>query len=126
MHVHIARIVHTGRAKLNTVAKAFPQQRQIKEDTNYPIKVIHGASRMHTAAEERNATLIADRYAHGRRPQIRIMFESYCRDRARALGYVRLLGRHKTLDCPTPEQAERAIRIISAIVESLDSKWLAE
>jgi hypothetical protein len=81
---------------------------------------------MPTASRERNEALLNERYIHGRRPQLRVSFEAYCRTGARPLNYSRLPGSHILLDFPTPSQAKVAIRLIQYVLKSLDGKFLDE
>ena len=60
----------------------------------------------------------------GRRTQIRISPEVWCKWRGR-WRYKRLRARHVTISCPNPEQADLALEAIVRFAESLESKWIA-
>lgn len=60
----------------------------------------------------------------GRRTQIRISVEAWCKWSGR-WRYKRLRARHVTVSCPNPEQAELFITAILGVAESLNGKWLA-
>ena len=105
--------------------KAF---RERVQDLKAPISVIatENGARMPTASRERNEALLNQRYIHGRRTQLRLSFEAYCRTGARPLNYSRLSRSHILLNFPTPSQAKAAIRMIQQVVMSLNGKLLDE
>lgn len=86
----------------------------------------NGEGDMPVAMRERNQHLLNERHIHGRRTQVRVAFEVYCRDGLRPLNYSRLPGKHILLDAPTPEQAQAAIGLVQRVLQSIDGKWLAE
>ena len=71
-----------------------------------------------------NRALLAVPEMLGRRTQIRISVESWCKWNGR-WQYKRLRSRHVTISCPNPEQAELAIEAVLRFAQSLDSKLLA-
>jgi hypothetical protein len=60
----------------------------------------------------------------GRRTQIRLSTEVWCKWRGR-WRYKRMRARHVTVNCPNPEQAELVIEAISVFSQSLEGMWLA-
>ena len=79
---------------------------------------------MQADQQAQNKAILGVAEIMGRRTQIRISPEVWCKWRGR-WRYKRLRARHVTISCPSPEQAELALQAIVGFVQSLDEKWLA-
>jgi hypothetical protein len=60
----------------------------------------------------------------GRRTQVRISPEVWCKWRGR-WRYKRLRARHITVSCPNPQQAELVTELLVRFLKQLDGKFLA-
>jgi len=74
--------------------------------------------------QAQNKALLGIAEILGRRTQIRISPEVWCKWRGR-WRYKRLRARHVTISCANPEQAELVMEAIVRFARSLEGKWLA-
>ena len=91
-------------------------------DKNAPITV--RTPKMQAEHQAQNEGLLGVAEILGRRTQIRISPEVWCKWRGR-WRYKRLRARHVTISCPNPEQADLVLDAIARFAESLDGKSLA-
>jgi hypothetical protein len=79
---------------------------------------------LHADEQAQNNAILGVAEILGRRTQIRISTEVWCKWQGR-WRYKRMRARHVTVNCPDPEQAALAIEAVLAFAKSLDGKWLA-
>ena len=79
---------------------------------------------MQADQQAQNKALLGIAEILGRRTQIRISPEVWCKWRGR-WRYKRLRARHVTISCANPEQAELVMEAIVRFARSLEGKWLA-
>jgi hypothetical protein len=100
-----------------------------KEDLTQPIIVVPNIESktaiMHDADDSYNRYIMCERESHGKRTQIRVSFEIWCRSRTR-MDYVRPRNKHVVLSFPNAEQAELAIETIRNVCKSMEGKYLAK
>jgi len=80
--------------------------------------------KMQADQQAQNKAILGVAEIMGRRSQIRISPEVWCKWRGR-WRYERLRATHVTISCPNPEQAQLALDTIMRFAEVLDGKWLA-
>jgi hypothetical protein len=79
---------------------------------------------MQADQQAQNKALLGVAEIMGRRTQIRISPEVWCKWQGR-WRYKRMRARHVTISCPSPEQAELALEAIVSFAQTLEGKWLA-
>lgn len=100
-----------------------------KEDLTQPIIVVPSidgrSDGMHDADEMYNRYAMCSSESHGKRTQIRIAFEVWCRPRNR-MAYARLRNKHVVLSFPDAEQAELAMETVRNVCKAMEGKHLAK
>jgi len=91
-------------------------------DRNAPLAVRTPSVQADQQAQNKGIMGVAE--ILGRRTQIRISPEVWCKWRGR-WRYKRLRARHVTISCPSPEQAELALEAVVRFAGLLDAKCLA-
>jgi len=79
---------------------------------------------LHADEQAQNRAILGVAEILGRRTQIRVGIEVWCKWRGR-WRYKRMRAQHVTLSCPNPEQAELVIEAFSRFLKSLDGNFLA-
>ena len=100
-----------------------------KDDLSQPIIVVPNidgrTAMMHDADETFNKYVMCAQEVHGKRTQIRVAFEVWCRTRSR-MTYARLRNKHVVLSLPDSEQAELIIDTIRQVCKAMEGKHLAK
>ena len=79
---------------------------------------------VHADEQAQNQAILGIANLLGRRTQIRVSIEVWCKWRGR-WRYKRLRASHLTISCPNPEQAELVIETLIVFLQRLDGKFLA-
>ena len=91
-------------------------------DRNAPITV--RTPDMQADQQAQNKAVMGVAEILGRRTQIRISPEVWCKWRGK-WRYKRLRARHVTISCPNPAQAELVVEAVATFVRQLEGKFLA-